>query len=563
MASPESPARAAWDRARLAQLVTLAPLGLAAVYLFIVIVRFSRIIHDIHLNPDASWAPVLARDLVTDRHGGHILVGAASQFTAIWFLVLTRWAPLRNALWDVAPFLTFLAGLWLVAWACRRVAGLWPAVITFAIGVCGDSAVLLTVMSEGIHGNTYFADAVLGAFLVYWATRSTDKVWPGRVAVVAMIVLAGSSLASDTLFLASGLGPFLCAPLALWLLRRDRKSSRMALMAAGVTGASVIVAACVDRWMEALGFRRTYESGGYALASRHVALANLEKFGRGVRLLGNGTSAPGHPFGPLDALHLVMALFVIGAVLLPFLLLGRSVRTRRLWSSGADEARFLYVGYWALSGVAVCTAFSVTTFADGPSDPSRYVLPAFFALAATVPVWAARLGWRRVTVAVGAALFCLLSITERQALFTYATAFHQTAEQGPKAIAFLESQGVTVGYTGYFDSHPLTLQADLRVHFYPVDNCRAPASLSLCPFFVNARTNWYQPRPGARTFVLFDAKTPADVASAPTADLGPPAVVRQFGALYVFIYDYDIAARFAPPCPAGVVNPLSCPHKPA
>lgn len=556
------PPRPPW---RLVPVLTLVPIGAAATYLVIVAARFPRIIADIHLNPDASWAPVLARDLASDRHGGHILVGAASQFTAIWFLVLTRWVPFRDAIWDVAPYLTFLAGLLVVAWACRRIAGLWPAVLTFALAACGNSAVLLTVMSEGIHGNTYVADGLLGAFLVYWATRSPDRVWWGRILVVAMVVIAGSSLASDTLFLASGLGPFLGAALVLWLLRRDRRSGQVALLSTGITAASVVLAGGADRLMTALGFRRTYETGGYALASRRLALANVAKFGRGVRLLGNATPAAGH-VGPLGATHLLMLVFVVGAVVLPFVLLGHALHqghwTTRPWSDGTDEARLLYLAFWILSGLAVGIAFSITTFADGPSDPSRYVLPAFFALAATVPVWGSQLGWRRITVAVGATLFCVLSITEGQTLFQYGTGFHQTAAQGPAVISFLETQGVTVGYTGYFDSHPLTLEAGLRVHFYPVNNCRAPASYRLCPFYVNARTAWYLPRPSTRTFVLFDADTPADVAAVPTTALGAPELERRFGVLYVFIYDYDVAARFTPPCPANAVNPLACPNKP-
>ncbi|GAC1364046.1 MAG: hypothetical protein NVSMB32_06180 [Actinomycetota bacterium] len=542
-------------------LIGLIPLVCAGAYLVFLLAHFPRLIADVNLNPDASWAPVLARDLVNSHRGGHILVGAASHFTTIWFLALTTWVPFRTALWDVAPFLTFLAGLGLVAWACRRIAGTWSALATIAIGVSATASVVLTVMSEGIHGHTFFVDGALAAFLVFWATRAPGQAWQGRIAVVVMIVLAGTTVASDSLFLPSGLGPLVGAAVALWVVVRDRRTARVALLAGGMAAASVVLALGVNRAMSVLGFERTFERSGYALAARPVALANLRLFTRQLLALGNASFTL-HPHGGGEMVHAFMALVVAGAVVLPFALLLRSMLTTRRWApDGPEQARFLYLAFWILSGVATCAAVSLTAFAEGPSDSSRYVAPAFFALAATVPVWAARLGWRRVVLSLGVGLFCLLSLTGRNGLFIYETVFGQnahTAQQRPQAIAFLESQGVTEGYTGYWDSHPVTLLADMRVHFYPVIACRTPASARLCPFFVNTRTDWYAPRPGTRTFILYDASNAPIIASAPTPDLGTAAITRQFGSLTVSIYDYDVAARFARPCPVGASNQFFC-----
>ncbi|MDQ6617599.1 MAG: hypothetical protein M3083_23335 [Actinomycetota bacterium] len=547
-----------------AQLIALAPLACAALYLLWIIAHFPRIIYDVHLDADASWAPALAGVSATGPGGGHILVGTASHFTTIWFLVLTRWVPFRNQLWDVAPFLMFLAGLGFVAWACRRIAGWWPALLTVAVGASGTAFVLLTVMSEGVHGATYFADSVLAAFLVFWATRSRHHPWPARIAVAAVIVLAGTTLASDTLFAASGLAPFLGAPLARWLLSRDHESLRMAQVTTGITAASAVLAVGVNRGMQALGFQKTFASSGYALASRRTAIANVGVFGRQLLGLGNGTFS--HPPNPaVGAVHFVMALFLVGAVVVLFALLLHSARTKRPWSGETEAAPFLYLAYWTSSAVTVFAAFSLTAFAQGPSNLSRYVQPAFFALAATAPLWAARLGWRRTVVALGAALFCGLSVTGRQGLFIYEPLLRQTPQarhQRSEAIDFLKRHGVTNGYSGYWDSHPLTVQADMQVHFYPVITCRMPASSRLCPFFVNTRTNWYLPRPQTRTFLLFDASNPAGIASRPTPDLGPAAVTGRFGPLYVFIYDYDIASKLARPCPSRAENQFFCPSSP-
>ncbi|HEX3425830.1 MAG TPA: hypothetical protein VHT30_06840 [Acidimicrobiales bacterium] len=592
----ERPGRSGWiDGVALVSRLPLVPFGCAGAYLLLVALRFHRILNDVHLNPDASWAPVLARDLGTGRHGGHILVGTAAHFTTIWFLVLTRWVPFRTAVWDATPFVLFLASLALVAWACGRVAGAYAGLLTFALGASANGAVLLTVMSEGLRGDTYIADAVLATFLVFWATRAPPRILTPAVVVAAVLVtfLAGTTAASDPLFLACGLGPFVGAPIGLWVVGRGPRRAHMAAVAAAMGAGAGIVAVVTDWLMSSLGYRKTYETGGYALVGARQAFGNLEKFVRQLRSLGNGAPVTAG-FGWRNALHAAMGLLLIGAVVLAMALLVQAGRT--LWvrcetaagagagagagaaaagaripatdgragtaaaGAAAADARFLYLAYWVLSGLGAVAAFSLTSFADGPSDPSRYVAPAVFALAATCPVWAARHGWRRVTVAAAASLFCLLSIMNiAPSLSLTELAFQQTARQGPSVVGFLEQQGVTIGYTGYFDSHPLTLASGMRVHFYPVVACRQPVSDRLCPFYVNARTVWYVARPGIRTFVLFDARTPPQVAAATTPDLGTPTATRQFGPLTVYIYDYDVASRLAPPCSSGV---LTCPPSP-
>jgi hypothetical protein len=56
-------------------------------------------------------------------------------------------------------------------------------------------------------------------------------------------------------------------------------------------------------------------------------------------------------------------------------------------------------------------------------------------------------------------------------------------------------------------------------------------------------TSWYRPRPGAKTFLLSDPAYPA-TPSAPTPDLGPPIAIHQIGRVTMYVYPYDIAARF-------------------
>jgi hypothetical protein len=118
------------------------PVLLAGGFTLWLLSRFARVIHAVHLNPDAAWAPVLISDLAAGTKGGVILVGEASHLTALGFLYVTRGLPFRDVLWDWGPYITFLIGLGIGAWACWRVAGPWAAAMVFSAGACAEASVL-------------------------------------------------------------------------------------------------------------------------------------------------------------------------------------------------------------------------------------------------------------------------------------------------------------------------------------------------------------------------------------------------------------------------------------
>lgn len=538
------------------------PLACSAVYLLWLVGRFPRVVDAINLNPDASWAPVLARDLASGPKGGFIFVGQASHLTTIWFLMATRPLPFRDVIWDWAPFVAFLAGLGLIAWACWKAVGQWAALLSLSIGAAATPTMLLPLFAEGIHGHTFFADAVLAAFLVFHVTRWRDVGPRVRVmASVLMVLVAGTTIASDPLFIVSGLLPFWVTSGVLWFTHRTRRNKGFAALATVLAGSSVLLAAVIARWMSAYGFRKTYANEGYLLASRDQVVRNVKTFRDHLLTLGNGYFQA-RPAGLLGLGAVAMALFLCAAVVFTIVLTLRLVLKRRR-DDGEDQPVLTYVVFWMASGLGVFGAFSLSTFAAGPSDTSRYVIPAFYALAATVPVLGRRSWWPRVAAAAGATLFSVLSIAGRNEMFVYREYYFLRSmdRDAARVLSFLDSEQVTRGYTGYLTSHYLTYKSDLKVHLYPVITCRQPVSTALCPFSVNTRTAWYQPERGVRSFVLFDAAGPSLISPAPPPDLGGPAAVGHFGDLFVFVYDYDVAARFAPGCPLGSAA-FTCPPTP-
>lgn len=534
------------------------PVGLAAGFTAWIVSRFPKVIAAVHLNPDAGFAPVLVGDLRRGTKGGLVLVGEASHLTAIGFLYLTRSFPFRDAIWDWGPYVTFLVGLGIGAWACWRVAGPWAAAMAFAAGACAEAAVLLTVMSEGIRGHTFFAVAVMAAVLVamvqHPAMPRRRKVAGAAVAVA----VAGATVASDPLFLAVGLAPLVGAGVLVLLLRRDRRAGGLALLTVGVAGGALLLSQLIWAVMGVVGFKKNYLQKGYSVVDLGSVVPNVRVFWRHVLTLTHASPLRGPGRG--TPAQLAMTLVVAAVILYAFTLL---FRLRRRPKSPAEEpatALLAYTAFWVLSGLGVLAAFALSSFSSGPSDTSRYVIPVFLALAAVGPLWGRRLDWRRPVAAGCVALFCLATIAARQNLFIYQQypGFGSVHRDGPALISFLRSEGLRYGYAGYFTSHQLTMLSDLEVYAFPVIACHQPESDAICPFFVNVRTAWYLPRPNVRSFLIQDSTVPEFITPAPSKSMGRPVATRRFGTMTVSVFDYDVASRFSRPCidPGGFTCPV-------
>ncbi len=270
-----------------AWLLTWLPMVLAIGYTGWLVSQFDRVMRVIHVNPDAAWAPVLVADMAKGTSGGIIFVGEAGHLTTMWFLMLTRSLPFRDVLWDWAPYLTFLAGLGLTAWACKRVAGLWPAMLTLALGASATATVLLTVMAQGIRGNTFFAVSFLAFALVWLAQSDAARLKRGGM-WAAVVLVAGLTLASDPLFLAVGLGPMAGAPVLAWLVDRSRSIRNLALGAVASAAGAAVVSNLAWRAMSSAGFRKNYLTEGYEFAPYEQMILNVREFTNHLFGLTNG-----------------------------------------------------------------------------------------------------------------------------------------------------------------------------------------------------------------------------------------------------------------------------------
>lgn len=551
LAATDKGLRAAIPRLRqsLDQLVRSAfwiPIATAGVYVLALAYQLPRLLQNYyHWRPDFVWAPLLARDLASAGPGGIINVGDTPHYSTIWFLILTERLPFSRQIWDFAPFIITLGGLALMAWAARKVAGTWAGLMAPAIGVAAGTAILATTLTEGMRSHTWFAVAATSAYLVYLATRPAG----GRSSTTIMVaavpagIFGSVALASDPLFAISGLAPLAGAATIGWLIFRNDRSRDLVLSAWITSILAVGLALAIEAMMQAAGYRKTLIPA-YNFVTLDQFLAATKGLLLDILTLTNGNFF-GRPVGRGSIAALGMAVLTVGAVALPVLLLAPRLKDRD--ALGAGRAPWLlYLLYWALVQLATAAAYLLSPIpsAVGQSLTTRYIVPVFYGIAATVPIWAVTSNWKRAVAAGGTTVLCLLSLVGIRD--------HLKEEQLPiqpqaaGITAFLEKEGLERGYASYRIAHTFTYNADLRQRAYPVFNCEFP-SPELCPFSVNSRSVWYRPVEEERTFLIVDPPDFLSIVPPPTEVFGEPAKVRRFGELSVLIYDYDIASRFINP----------------
>ena len=169
----------------------------------------------------------------------------------------------------------------------------------------------------------------------------------------------------------------------------------------------------------------------------------------------------------------------------------------------------------------------------------RYLVPAGYGLVALVVTAAGAVGPKRLAAAAGCATVCFGAVLGlgRGELQANPSRFPDLGT-GRALQSFVRQAHLSYGYAGYWDASALTWETRLKVRLYPVQAC----GTTLCPFQFHQISSFYTPRPGTRPFLLSDPSQPLN--PGPAAALGAPLSTVHIGAATVYVYGYDIAARF-------------------
>jgi hypothetical protein len=522
------------------------PLVFAAAYVVLLLTSLRSLVQSIYRDADVVSAPYIGELAGQAPHGAQIVLGNSLWFPALWFERLTHALPHHRQIWELAPWLASLAGVALVSWSTAKAAGRWAAAMVALPLACASPFLLSLQFGWSVHALVYVAVAALGAFVVL-CVGGAGVIRDPFVHVGSSLVLAGLTaivLASDKLLYLLGLAPFVISGVAMLWLVGGTPGIRTAVSVVVVAGLSVLGAVLI----------------GALVADEHIVghrfpvrFTTFDQIAAHVRLLFHSLASLFYgDFGGAAIAFSSVVKLVCAAVVF----IGAVAGTRYVWRwsvaavRGVRErgpkpapVRAAHLVFW----IAVATLGSLGyVFSNVPVDQTsaRYVVPVAYGIAALLAVAAAGASSAAPRAAlVGGTCVLLfgssLALANRE-LQAGASTWPSPAVSGALA-DFLRGQGLRYGYGDYWVAAPLTWGSQASIQVYPVLSCGP----TLCPFYLHDISSWYQPRPNTRTFLVADPLQTLYL-STPVPALGKPDQVAQVDGLTVYVYPYDIAARFRP-----------------
>lgn len=547
-AASSPPSRASAGVVRAYRVVRWAPAVVAVVYAVLLVASFRRLAQAFAWNSDFV-SPLVISETIGAAGLSETVLGTFGPYSTILVNVATHDLPWSRGVWQAWPLTVALAGVALLAACSWRLAGRWAAVTTVAIGVAVSTPVLSAYVAPANRNLLLFCQALLAAFLLLLGRRPGLPV-PALVAAAALVgAVVGVNVASDPLVAVTGLAPFAGAGLVLALRWRGPQSRRLAAVVGGTTAVAVAGWALTAAVSRSAGFSTLGASRDRVpLAAPDEAFGNLERLGRGVMALGSG-DVLGTPVDAGWFAALASGLVVLVALLVPLGLGASALRQPRGGRPDGDAGRTLYLLFWGLTVAILVVAFLATDVAAQTEVGTVRYLPAvLFALAAAVPVWAARTPRRQATTGALAALVAVMatiSLANNQIAESAEALPWARASEGILRLA--EARGVERGYASYSEASPLSWASEGELRVSPVLPCAtATGAPTLCPFVANVAASWYEPARRGPSLLVVSPPLPFALPPEPAEIFGPPTASVRVGPITeVFIYPYDIGTRFA------------------
>jgi hypothetical protein len=503
-----------------------SPVLIGSAYLVVFIAKLPKLIEHLYWDSDAATATVIAQ---TIGGSGTVVLQRFGWFTALWFELLTRPLPLHRQLWEVAPYVFSLVSVALLAFASWRLAGRWAAAMTATAAVATSPYVSYDLVSLNFHTTTWVATVVLAVYCL-WLTWE-PPVRRFAFVTVLVTVLAGTTLAGDLLFAFVGLIPFALTGLLLATLPRFRPA-----------GVVVIASACLASliaWVTTWGMR----GAGIEVFSVPTRFSddkdlwgNFGRLLRGIVQLFNGDYFFDSHLNAGTMLSFACAVIALIAVAAPFVLVRRQRR-----SATPSVPLLVYSCFWA-SGVAL-TSISFVLSSEG-THGGYYLFTILYALAATVPLLAARDMLGRLIVAAGVGVVAtasLVNLTDTGK--SLPRPLPPVAAVADRIVEIAKKEGAARGYADYWDASSLTWSTHMAVRVSPVAQCALPKP-DICGFWFNVNTDWFRPLQNSNTFVLRDSRSEGLRQELPKS-WGPPYKSYELGDfITMYLYSYDVASRF-------------------
>jgi len=509
------------------------PPAAALIYAFVLLRRLPEIVDQLTWNADYVSVMVMAQSVGANGKSGRAVI---IQIGWYWFDLATLHLPFHRQVWEYAPFVLAMTALGLIVWTAWRAAGTLAALLAASIGIAAAPLAVETQVAQSFHGTTWFGCALLAAYL---CAVFSSKVSRGALVALSVVValLAGFATGTDPLLVPAGDAPFALTIFALWRLREYDLPREKLLAGAGAAAGIALTAAAMVLAGRLAGYGSSFPRGLTRLvAPDHIA-------GNARQLVSGLFEVAGMPRNG-SVLGVVLGVFLVAALAVPIAWLIRS-RARDM-----NATTLAVIGFWAASILGVAAAFF---FSDIPHDfqqnSGRYLISMFYAVVATLPIWAARAPLRLALIAAPAALLILAnaaSVDGTAAAGRFGPSFGPSLSE---PITFLEQHGLTHGYAAYDDAAPMSFKTDFALRVYPVtevfispdDNC----GNAICPFAYNSLSDWYRGGEGP-TFILVDPGI-NQVDHPPPSGLDRVVTVYHVGRYEIYVYADDVAAHMGTP----------------
>lgn len=543
MAALQSPPAAVRDsRLRLRWWLPLALVGLYAAAL---IPELPAIVAHTWWSADSGSAGVIAQLYRQPPAGQYIVLGDHGWYEAFSFYLLTRGLPAHRLLWYGFPVVIWVSSIALIAVPAARAFGRYGAALAAAGLLCLARAGLMLAFQPTAHTNVIFHAAVLAAVAGWLLPRIGALTLPVVLGVGVLIgAFTGLALAGDAMALAWAVLPFVVATgVCAW-----RGPAVAAPRTVGFTMVTLAAMLAVSRLFTAImhgaGIRvdqlaQTAQLQFVkpdALAANVGRLFNELTYWVGGNFLGYRIDGGGF----LELVSGCTLLLGAVAVLRAVQLTASGVARRPSGGSAAAvDARLVYTAFWG-----TCLAVGLLSFllaSEGPVN-YRYLLGPLVAIAALLPLAAARGGGWRIAVCAGLAVMALggLARVAARQLPYLAGDVPLPARDMTAIERFAHRHHATYGYGLYWDAVMVTWHTNFAVNVHPVTHCLWDKH-RYCPLYhADSFTAAYIPRRGLRTLFIADRL----LKSKPVAAWGRPLATERLGRLTLYAYPYDIANRF-------------------
>jgi hypothetical protein len=520
------------------------PVALVGVYAAALIPRLPAIIAHTWWSADSGSAGVVAQLYSHPAPGQYIILGDHGWYEAFSFDLLTRRLPAHKLLWYSIPVVVWVITIALVGVSAARAFGRYGAGLAIAGLLCLAPVGLMLVFQPTAHTNVVFHAAVLAVVAGWVLPRIRTLPLPGVLGAGVLVgAFTGLAIAGDELALAWAVLPFVVA-VGVCAWRGPVTDAARTLAFALVTlTAMLVVAVLFTAIMQSAGIRvdKLAQASQMQFVKPGALVANVGKMVNELGYLVGG-SFLGHRIDRDGFLELVSGgTLLLGGAAAVFAVYRAAVAAgeRRPGGSRAEVSpKLVHVAFWSTCLTVGLLLFLLSSVG---SVDYRYLVGPLVAIAALLPVAAARTRDWRVAVGAGLAVLALAGLYRLESMpLPYLPRDVSLAHKDLVAIdSFAHRHHATSGYAIYWDAVTITWHTNFSVKLYPVKRCGRHAG-RYCPLYhADSFTAAYIPRRRLRTLFIFDGR----FGPAPVASWGRPIAREKIGRLTVYAYPYDIANR--------------------